>query len=420
MTANLLRPLVHFSLIIGVLTACSLPAEAEGPWPRWRGANYDSKSTETGLLQQWPTNGPSRVWLFEDCGLGYAGPAIVGDRLYIMGARDGQDHLLCLDATSGDEIWSTPLGPVFENDWGDGPRSTPTVDGDFIFAMSSRGFLSCVRIDDGNIVWTTSMQDLGGDIPTWGYAESPLVLEDRVLCTPGKEQGAIVALDRKTGELLWQAKELPDVAHYSSIVPMELHGKTIGVQLLMKELVGVDVSDGTVLWTIPWPGRVAVIPTPIVSGDLVYATAGYGAGCLLAKIDSNFDANVVYENNNMTNHHGGVILHEGHVYGYSDGKGWICQDFETGEFVWRERQELGKGAITYADNRFYCLEEDTGEVVLIAASTAGWQEHGRFTLSPQSELRKQRGKIWVHPVIADGKLYLRDQQYLLCFDVKEK
>jgi outer membrane protein assembly factor BamB len=392
-------------------------AQAEGPWPQWRGPNRDDICTETGLLQDFPDGGPPRLWIFQDCGAGYAGPAIVGDKVYILAGREGKDFLLCLDSNTGKELWATELGTMFENDWGNGPRSTPTIEGDFIYAMASSGNLVCLKAADGEVVWTKAMQDLGGKIPVWGYSESPLVLEDKVICTPGDQQGAIAALDKKTGDLLWQTKDLADVAHYSSIMPMEHDGKTILVQLLMSQLVGVDSADGKVLWTVPFPGNVAVIPTPIVSEDKVYATAGYGAGCVMVKLDGD-EAEVVYENKNMTNHHGGVILLDGHVYGYSDGKGWVCQNLESGDMTWREREALGKGAIGYADGRFYCLEEDTGEVVLIAASDKGWEEHGRFTLEPQSKIRKEKGKIWTHPVIADGKLYLRDQDLVYCFDVK--
>src|SRR5262249_9064585 len=163
-----------------------------------------------------------------------------------------------------------------------------------------------------------------------------------------EQEGAIAALNKRTGELVWQAKELPDTAHYSSIVPMQQDGKTILVQLLFKELVGVDPADGKMIWTVPFPGNVAVIPTPIVSGNMGYATAGYGAGCLMATINGT-EAEVAYDNKTMTNHHGGVILHDGHVYGYSDGKGWVCQNLESGDIAWRERDAFGKGAIGYAD-----------------------------------------------------------------------
>ncbi len=392
----------------------------QADWPQWRGMNRDDLSSESGLLQSWPEEGPPRAWLFENCGLGYAGPAVVGDRLYILGTRDGQEQLFCLNATSGNEVWSTPIGQIYENSWGDGPRSTPTVVDDLVYAMGAQGNLVCVHRGDGSVVWKKSMQDLSGEIPTWGYAESPLVWNELVFCTPGGTNGTIAALDRMTGKKVWQTSELTDLAHYSSIVLMDHSTGKIGVQLLEKQVVGFRIDDGKLLWSSPWPGSVAVIPTPIVRGNQVYITSGYGAGCQLLSVADDYSVTSEYDNKVMGNHHGGVVLLGDHLYGHSDKKGWTCQDFATGKKVWQERQVLGKGAIAYADNHFFCLSEDEGEVVLIAATPEAWKEQGRFTLSPQTELRKPRGKIWVHPVIADGRLYLRDQEYVYCYDVRAK
>ncbi len=394
-------------------------AAADSQWPQWRGPQRDDVSSETGLLQSWPEGGPKRLWLFENTGLGYSGPAIVGDRLYILGARDAQEELICLRVSDGQEIWSTPIGPILENDWGDGPRSTPTVDGELIYALGGQGNLVCARAKDGNIVWSKTMQDFDGAPPFWGYSESPLVHQDQLLCTPGGEQGAIVALNKATGDLLWQTEELTDTAHYASIVLQQHAGKTLAVQLLVGQLVGVDINDGNVLWTVPWPGRVAVVPTPIVWKDSIYVTSGYGAGCMMVRLGEGDSAEQIYANKVMSNHHGGVIRLGNFLYGHSNKKGWTCQDFETGETVWRERKALGKGAIAYADGRFYCLDEDEGEVVLIEASPEGWSEHGRFHLEPLTTLRKPKGKVWTHPVITGGRLFFRDQQYLFCYDVRK-
>ena len=391
-----------------------------GPWPQWRGPGRDDMTNETGLLQSWPEGGPKQLWLFNDCGIGYSGPAIVGDRLYICGSRDGQELLLCLDAKSGDELWTASLGEEYENGWGNGPRSTPTVEGENVFAVGANGKLICVQAKNGSEVWSVSMQEFGGKVPKWGYSESPLIHGDKLLYTPGGGQGAIVALDKGTGALLWQTEELTDVAHYSSIVVKQQAGKETGVQLLVSQLVGFDLESGDVLWTVPWSGSTAVVPTPVLWEDCVYVTSGYGAGCMLVRVDEDFSTDVVYDNKLISNHHGGVVLLDGHIFGHSNSKGWTCQDVATGEKVWLERRALEKGAIAYADGRFYCLGEDTGTVVLIAATSAGWEEHGRFTIEPQSELRKPRGRVWTHPVIANGRLYLRDQELLYCFDVRSK
>ncbi len=414
------RTLVLISIVVLALLLNSKLCAKDGAWPQWRGAGRDDISDETGLLQSWPTGGPPKLWSFEDCGIGYSGPAIVDERLYIMGSREQEAVLLCLDANSGKEIWASRIGAEFENSWGNGPRATPTVDGEFVYAVGSKGDLVCFRTVDGSQVWSKSLIDLGGKVPIWGYSESPLIYGEKLLYTPGGERGAIVALDKTSGELLWQAAELTDEAHYSSIMVKEHGGKTMGVQLLVSQLVGFDFEDGKVLWSVPWGGSVAVIPTPIFWRDSIYVTSGYGSGCMLVRLSDDFEAEVVYDNRLMTNHHGGVILLGDSVYGHSNKKGWTCQDIATGKKVWQERHVLDKGAIAYADKRFYCLGEDTGDVVLIVAGEEDWEEQGRFTLEPQSELRSPKGRIWTHPVIAGGRLYLRDQELLHCYDVRAK
>jgi len=412
---------LHFLLVcFALLFSTEALLAEEANWPGWRGPNRDDVSTETGLLQEWPEGGPPQVWLFKDCGLGYSGPAIVGDRLYILGARNDEEQLICLQAANGKEIWSATVGSILENAWGNGPRSTPTVDGDFVYVLGGQGNLVCCNIKDGSQVWSQAMQDLGGAVPNWGYSESPLIDGEKILCTPGGEKGAIVALDKISGDLLWQANELTDIAHYSSIVVTEHLGKTVGVQLLLSQLVGFDINTGQVLWTTPWPGRTAVIPTPIVWEDKVYVTTGYGIGCMMVQMGDDHSITKVYDNHLLTNQHGGVIRLGKNIFGHSDKKGWTCQDFDTGEKVWQEKHELGKGAIAYADGRFYCLSENDGDVVLIAASTEGWEEHGRFRIEPQTELRSDRGKVWTHPVIAGGRLYLRDQDLLFSFDIRSR
>jgi len=168
-----------------------------------------------------------------------------------------------------------------------------------------------------------------------------------------------------------------------------------------------------------FPGRVAVVPTPIVHADCVYVTAGYNAGCKLVKFSPNNQVSDVYENKEMINHHGGVVLAGDYLYGYSDRGGWLCQEFKTGKQIWSEKNALGKGAVSCADGMLYCLEENSGTVVLVEASAAGWKEHGRFKLEPQTTIRDPEGRIWTHPVIANGKLYLRDQDLIFCYDVKK-
>jgi outer membrane protein assembly factor BamB len=276
----------------------------------------------------------------------------------------------------------------------------------------------CVRADSGEVVWTKAMQDLGGKVPQWGFAESPLVYHDMVVCTPGGDQGSIAALNKETGDVVWQAKELTSGTHYSSIVVMKHGDHEDLVQLLPDQVAAVEPATGKSLWTVPFPGQVAVIPTPVVHDRSVYVTASYGAGDMLVEVGDDHVAEKKYESKVMKNKHGGVVLLDGRIFGHSEQVGWVCQDFATGESLWRDRDAMEMGGITYADGRFYCLGEDTGDVALVAPSAEKWEEHGRFKLDPQTTLRKEKGKIWVHPVVCDGRLYLRDQNYVYCYDIR--
>ncbi len=403
------------SLIVGVLP---VQTWAQNDWPQWRGPNRDDVSKETGLLKQWPAGGPKRVWLYQEGGLGYSGFSVAKGKLFTMGARGETEFLIALDANTGKELWSAPVGTRYTNRWGDGPRSTPTVDGDRVYTLGGRGDLICANVADGKILWKKSMTALGGKLQNWGYTESILVDGDKVVCTPGGPQGAVVAFKKADGSLLWQSKEFTDDAQYSSIIAINHNGKRQYVQLTMKSLVGLDASNGKVLWRSDWPGKTAVIPTPIYKDGHVYIASGYGVGCKLVKIGPGNQVSDVYMNQVMKNHHGGVILVGNHLYGYSDGSGWVCQDFMSGNEVWANKS-LGKGAIGYADGMLYLLDEGSGTVALIEASPKGWSEKGRFKLDPQTTQRSPQGKIWVHPVISNGKLYLRDQEIIFCFDVKK-
>jgi outer membrane protein assembly factor BamB len=387
-------------------------------WPQWRGPDRTDVSKETGLLKKWPDEGPKRVWLFKEAGLGYAGPSIAGGKLFTMGTRENEEVLLALDANSGKELWVAKLGKVLENNWGNGPRGTPTVDGDHVYTLSGEGLLACAQVADGKIVWTKAMKDVGGKIPGWGYTESVVVDGAQVVCTPGGDQGTIAAFNKTDGNLLWQSKGIKDTAQYASIIPATINGEKQYVQLTMESVLGVSAKDGALLWRVDFPGKTAVIPTPIVKDNFVFVTAGYGVGCKLIEIKPGNQATEVYANKIMKNHHGGVVLVGDHVYGHSDGVGWVCMEFKTGNQVWAERSKLGKGAVTCADGMLYCLDEGSGAVALVEASPKGWSEQSRFKLDPQTTIRSPQGRIWTHPVIANGKLYLRDQDLISCYDVK--
>lgn len=386
-------------------------------WPQWGGPSRDHVSKEKNLLPKWAEGGPKQAWLSKEGGIGYSGISVADGKVYTLGAPADAEQLIALDAKDGKKVWAADIGPIWRNDpWGDGPRGTPTVAGGRVYALGGQGTLIAAEVKDGKVLWKKTMQELGGEVPGWGYTESVLVENGLVFCTPGGKKGAIAALDAATGELKWQSKDFTEKAQYASIVPVDLNGTRQLVQLMMTKFAGFNAKDGSVLWQTDFSGRTAVIPTPVVKGNNVYVTAGYGTGCKMVQIKQGYEVAEVYENKVMVNHHGGVVLVDGKVYGHSEGKGWVCQDFATGNEVWADKS-LGKGAVTYADGRLYCLDESKGIVVLAEASPKGWQEQGRFVLDPQTSKRSSRGKVWTHPVVANGKLYLRDQELISCYDV---
>jgi outer membrane protein assembly factor BamB len=419
--------------LAGVLVLAGAAVAAD--WPQWRGPDRDNVSKETGLLKSWPGGGPPLVWTSEDAGIGYSGPAVVGNRVYTLGADEKQDFAVALDAATGKKVWSAPVGPFVKNGYGSGPRSTPTVDRDRLYVLGSAGQLHCLTTD-GKDVWSVDLvKDLGGGRPNWNYSESPLVDGDQVVCTPGGRNGTMAALDKATGKVRWRSKELTDDAAYSSVVAADIGGVRQYVALTQRPgrgngggVVGVAAKNGKLLWYyLNERYRTAVIPTPIVHDNYVYAVAGYGAGPVLLeltpdgtkdKVKQLYDAGATRL---MDDKHEGVVRVGDYVYGWSDaqrGK-WVCQEFKTGKEVWSSTK-LGRGSITCADGLLYCYSEDKGTCVLVPASPDGWSEKGRFTIPRQTSRREYRNNIWTHPVVANGRLYLRDQELLFCFDVRDK
>ncbi|MEZ6042934.1 MAG: PQQ-binding-like beta-propeller repeat protein [Planctomycetaceae bacterium] len=416
---NLTRTLLQRSLQTSMAFALMTSMALAGDWPAWRGPNRDDISSETGLLSEWPEGGPRKVWTSEAAGLGYSGLAISGGVIYTMGADDSSEYVIALKDSDGSELWKTRIGDFLENGWGGGPRSTPTVVGQNVIAISGKGNVACLNTENGEAKWTASLTELGGSIPNWGYSESALVDGERVLCTPGGKQGTVACFDLNSGKLIWQSADVTENAHYSSIIAVNHFGKKQYIQLTEKKVFGLD-AEGKLQWEADWPGRTAVIPTPIYSKGQVYVTSGYGVGCMLLNIGPNNQVEKIYENKVMKNHHGGVILIGDKLYGHSDSVGWVCQDLNSGEEIWSEGGKNGsKGAVTSADGKLYCLEEGSGDCVLAEATPDGWKEISRFTIDPKTKQRSDRGKIWTHPVVCNGKLYLRDQEIICCYDISK-
>lgn len=427
--------ILSFVVLLPLVAGMSFAAD----WPQWRGPERSGVSAERGLLPSWPEGGPILIWTFDKAGLGYSGPSIVGQRLYCAGSESDFDKefVFCLDTTNGRELWRTPIAKESDKtkvlpNWGGGPRGSPTVDGDVLYVIGVNGDLACVETATGKPRWQKNLvKDFGGKVMAmWGWCESPLVDGGTLVCCPGGENGTVAALDKKTGDVLWRSKELLDDASYSSIVPATVGGIKQYVLKTKDHLAGVSANDGKLLWKEALGvNSIAVIPTPIVRGDLVFTTCGYrdrGGTCGLVKLTPNDDAvksSIAWKDANLFNHHGGVALVGDHLYGYSDGDrkrdmkaGWVSVDFATGKLAWVSDQ-LDKGSVTAADGRLYCWGEKSDAVVLVDATPEKWTERGRFTLPKKSARKKPQGGYWTHPVIANGKLYMRDQDLLFCFDV---
>lgn len=402
----------------------ALPALA-ADWPQWQGPKRDNISEETGLLHAWPQGGPKLLWTATDAGAGFSGPAIVGTRLFSMGGWSGKEYVFCNSTIDGKRLWATEIGPFFTNGFGNGPRCTPTVDGTFVYALGAEGDLVCVEKASGKKIWHKNFKsDFGGSqMSGWGYSESPLIDGDKLVCTPGGGKGSVVALDKKTGKQLWRSTALKDKAAYTSLIVAEPGGVRQYIAVTGKGAAGIAASDGKMLWYQAEGGfKVAVCPTPIYSDGFVFITADYGFGCNLLKVAGG-KATSIYANKTMENHHGGVVLVKGHLYGCSGNTNtgptfWRCLDFKSGRLTWNEARKLEGGSLTCADGQLYLFGQNTGTAVLLDADPTGWKEKGRFKIPRQTRIPRGKGKIWTHPVVANGKLYLRDNDLLFCYDVK--
>jgi len=442
------------AIVLMVVTSSSLAAD----WPQWRGPNRDGKSADKSLLKEWPNDGPPLAWKINKIGGGYCAPAIAAGQIFGMSNRSEDEVVWALSETDGKELWVTRLGPAFDqrpSQGKEGPACTPTVDGERLYVEGLGGNVACLQVEDGKIIWQISMtEQFGGRVPMWSYRESPLIDGDKVIITPGGPDAIIVALNKLTGDMLWKSK-LPDSpageseasggsggrrggsgrrggfgggggAAYASVIAIDFEGQRQYVQLTAKTLVAVAASDGKFLWRYDKPANRMGIncSTPIYYDGMVFASSAYGAGGGLVKLSKDtgggIKAEEVYSTTDMQNHHGGMILLDGYLYGASggnEGGAMVCLDFKTGKVMWDQRDTVGrraKGSVALADGRIYYRMED-GTVVLIEPSPKQYIEHGRFEQPDRS-----KAPAWANPVVANGKLYISDQDVLLCYDIKAK
>lgn len=414
-----------------LLGSIALGADNSGSWPQWRGPDRTGISAEKGLRRDWEANPPTLVWMTEGFGSGFAGVSVADGKIYTTGNLKDAQYTLCANAADGQIVWKTPISDAPPKHGYDGSRCTPSVDGDRVYSIASDGAIYCLKAADGAVVWHKSFKEWKGKMHSgWGFSESPLVDGDRVLCTPGGADAMVVCLNKMTGDEIWKAP-IPKVgdrggdgAGYSSIVIGNGGGVKQYVQFVGRGIIGIRATDGKFLWGYNAVANgTANIPTPIPYGDFVFCSSGYNdGGSALIKLTSEGEGvkaeEVWYKGaKDLQNHHGGMIKIGDYVYfGAKHNNGFpVCVEAKTGKLVWGgETRGPGSGsaAVTSADGHLV-FRYQNGEVALIEATPDSYKLKGHF------KPKHQERESWAHPVIAGGKLYLREQDKLMCYDVKE-
>jgi outer membrane protein assembly factor BamB len=402
-------------MIAGLAAASQIPSNTTVDWPQWRGPQRNGRSTETGLLTQWPGDGPPRLWSVATIGGGYGSIAVSGDRIFVQGSSGRQSMIHVLGRNDGKELWSKALGQAGSNDMGSGPRGTPTVDGDRVYVLTENGDLACLRVQDGTSVWQRNiLKDFRASNIGWLISESPLVDGNLLIVSPGGRNAGMVALDKSTGTTVWTS-DLSDQAGYSSAIAANVQGVRTIMTLTSEAAVGVRASDGKLMWKYAKVANgTANITTPVFQDDKVFFTSAYDTGGALLGLTSQagqVQASELYFTRNMMNHHGGVVLVDGYLYGFHNSI-LTCLEFATGKVMWRDRS-VGKGSLVFADGHLY-LQGENNLVGLAVATASGYREQGRFMIEDRGQ------PSWAHPVVSGGRLYIRNQATLTAYDIRAR
>lgn len=411
-------------LILQLLAFSLISFSNDSPcWPCFHGDNRDNKSTETGLLQSWPQEGPELIWSASGIGHGFSSVAVADGRIFTAGIIDKNTCLVALDL-DGNILWYERNGAPWQaskrQSWAvpyAGSRGTPTIDGSTVYHLSDLGRLTAFDVRTGDERWHLKLiETFDAEASEYGYSESVLIDGDRLFCCPGGKRGYIVALDKSTGKTLWTNTDFLDPIGYSSPVIEEVAGLRQVVTLSANRLFAVSPENGKLLWQYELSNKRGNNATDaIVYKDFVYASSGYGKGSVLLRLepksDGTFSVEEVWATELLDNHHGGVILHEGFLYGAGhEARGWFCLDFETGAEKWRSP---GKGSLTWADDRLYLVDEK-GEMTLVQSTPEQCREFGSFEAP-----RGGKGPYWAHPVVCGGRLYVRHSDTLFAYSIGE-
>jgi len=407
---------MHRWIAAGALVVGMVADAPAADWPQWRGPNRDGVSKETGLRKEWPAEGPKLRWQAPKLGGGYSTPAVAAGRVFVQTTRGEEEFATALDEKDGKPVWSVPIGTVGKNQGPQypGTRSTPTVDGQWVYCLASNGELVCLARGDGKLKWKKDLRtDFGGKPGSWVYSESVLIDRDALICTPGGETATLAALDKFSGEPIWKAP-VPggDNAEYASSVIVNGPSGKEYVQFLRKGLVGVDAKTGRFLWRYAKTAdQAANIMTPVVAGARIFSSSRNGGALIeLKKSGDEIEPAELYLERPLGASIGGAVLVDGYLYGTA--QAMFCVELATGKIKWNERA-LGAASICFADGRLYVRGHESGDVALVESSTEGFHEKGRF-----KQPERSKSAAWPHPVVANGSLYLRDQDVLLCYDVK--
>lgn len=409
---------MNLSLRAGVLlmTVVTLilpmPGAFSADWPSWQGPNHDGKSPDTGLLKEWPADGPKLLWKNTEMGKGYSIVSIHNDMLFSSGDFGPDLMIIALDS-KGQQKWKIPHGKSWTANH-PGSRSTPSIDSDKLYIIGGHGLIGCYDTKDGSKVWTREMKEFGGGVPSWGYVESPTILDNMLIVTPGG-QTAIVALDKATGKDVWKS-DAKAKAHYVCPTIIKEKDSTLIVQGTGDGIFAIDAKTGKVVWSNPFSqNNTANVPTPAYSDGRIYWANGYGKGAISFKVeckDGKWSFTDEWQNKDMVCHHGGYVVDKGYVYG-NHNNGWSCIELKSGKTMWKDQKGVGKGSVFFADGLLFLFGEGGGVAGLASASPEGLKMSGTFKVSGA-------GPAWGHPVVNGGKLYLRYDTNLYCYDVKGK
>jgi outer membrane protein assembly factor BamB len=391
-------------------------------WPSFHGTDRTNKSSETGLLKEWPTGGPALVWTVTGLGDGYSSVSVADGLIFTEGQSGNQSFVFCFDL-SGKLVWKKPNGQAWNTtlSWASsykGSRGTPTYDNGTVYCLSEEGRLTAFEAKSGIEKWARELTtDFEAEIPEYGYSESVLVDGSNLFVKPAGKKGYQVCLDKLTGKTLWVNTDIPGTIAYNSAIIHEDGGYRQLISASSDYFYGIDSRSGKLLWKFNFVNQRELNLTDAVCfKDYVFITSGYGKGSVLLRLKpaiSGLEAEQVWKTDLMDNHHGGVILHNGYLYGSgSNSKGWFCLDFLTGKQAWKAD---GKGSVTFADGMLYTLDERSGIVRLVKATPEKYEQTGEFKV-PKTDA----GMSWAHPVVCGGRLYIRQGDKLFAYNIRQK